>query len=139
MTDVYHEHAHRVTYAETDRMGFVYYANYLVWFEIGRTEYIRETGLAYAELEDMGFCLPVIEATCRYERPAKYDDVITIRTRVSEFKGIRLGFEYEVIRDGLTLARGTTMHAFMDKEGRPRKLPKDIRERLVRSIKREEI
>jgi acyl-CoA thioester hydrolase len=121
---------HRVTYAETDKMGFAYYANYLVWFEIGRTELIRASGLAYREMEDMGLYLPVIEASCRYKKPVKYDDLITIRTAVSEFEGIRLGFAYEIAVDGQTHAEGRTLHAFMDKDGRPRKLSPEMRERL---------
>jgi len=124
------EHQHRVTYAETDQMGFAYYANYLVWFEMGRTELIRASGLAYRELEEMGLLLPVIEASCSYQRPARYDDVVTIRTAVSEVKGIRLTFSYEVLRGGELLARGMTRHAFMDKNGRPAKLPKDIKSRI---------
>ena len=125
---------HRVTYAETDKMGFVYYANYLVWFEIGRTELIRASGLAYKELEEMGINLPVIEASCRYKKPVKYDDLITIRTAVSEFEGIRLGFSYEITRDGQVLAIGRTLHAFMDKDGRPKKLPADIKIRLSEAL-----
>ena len=125
---------HRVTYAETDKMGFVYYANYLVWFEIGRTELIRASGLAYKELEEMGINLPVIEASCRYKKPVKYDDLITIRTAVSEFEGIRLGFSYEITRDGQVLAEGRTLHAFMDSGGRPKKLPAEIKTRLTEAL-----
>jgi acyl-CoA thioester hydrolase len=86
------DHEHRVTYAETDQMGFVYYANYLVYFEIGRTEYIRSSGMSYKQLEDLGYMLPVLEASCKYHKPAKYDDILTIRTKVTDFKGIRLVF-----------------------------------------------
>ncbi len=125
---------HRVTYAETDKMGFAYYANYLVWFEIGRTELIRASGLAYKELEEMGLYLPVIEASCSYKKPAKYDDLITISTKVAEFEGIRLGFSYEIIRDGQVLAEGRTLHAFMDKDGRPKKLPAEVRARLSEAL-----
>lgn len=124
------DHEHRVTYAETDQMGFAYYANYLVWFETGRTELIRASGLAYKELEEMDLMLPVIEASCRYHKPARYDDLITIRTKVSEFKGIRLAFSYEVLRNGELLAEGMTRHAFMDKSGRPARLPKEIKNRI---------
>jgi len=130
----YHDHEHRVTYSETDKMGFAYYANFLVWFEIGRTELIRASGLAYKELEDMGYMLPVIEATCRYIRPASYDDLVTIRTSVSEFKGVRLGFTYEILRDGVKLAEGGTMHAFMDSAGKPKKLPQELRERIEKAF-----
>ncbi len=134
--DNHHDHEHRVTYAETDKMGFVYYGNYMVYFEIGRTELIRASGTAYKELEEAGFFLPVIEATCRYHRPGRYDDLLTIRTCVSEFKGIRLGFSYEVFREGELLAEGSTTHAFMDAEGRPRKLSREIKDKLETALKR---
>lgn len=126
----FHEHGHRVTYSETDQMGFVYYANFLVWFEIGRTELIRAAGLTYRELEEMGFMLPVIEASCRYHRPAMYDDFVTIRTRVTELKGVRMSFGYEIVKDGVVLAEGITRHAFMDKDGRPVKPPQEIKNRM---------
>jgi len=125
---------HRVTYAETDRMGFVYYANYLIYFEIGRTEYIRSSGMAYKELEDMGYMLPVLSAACKYIKPARYDDVLTIRTTISEFKGIRLGFSYEILREGIKLVEGTTSHAFVDNEGRPRKLTPELQEKIKKAL-----
>jgi len=128
------DYEHRVTYAETDRMGFVYYANYLIYFEIGRTEYIRSSGMAYKDLEDMGYMLPVLEASCKYLKPARYDDVLTIRTTISEFKGIRLGFSYEILRDGIKLVEGTTDHAFVDTEGRPRKLSPEIQEKIKKAL-----
>lgn len=130
----YFDHEHRVTYAETDQMGFVYYANYLVYFEIGRTEYIRSSGMTYRQLEDMGYMLPVLEASCKYLKPAKYDDILTIRTTISEFKGIRLGFSYEILRDGIKLVEGTTSHAFVDNEGRPRKLSPEIQEKIKMAL-----
>ena len=132
----FYDFPHRVTYAETDKMGFVYYANYLVYFEIGRTELIRASGLAYSELEDMDYNLPVIEESARYHKPARYDDLLTIRTWVSEFKGIRLGFKYEILRDDTVLAEGATLHAFMDKDGRPRKLSTEIKEKLAGLIEK---
>jgi len=129
----YHDSLHRVTYAETDRMGFAYYANYFVWFEVGRTELIRASGLPYRELEEMGLMLPVIEASCKYSSPASYDDLLTIRASVSEFKGIRIRFAYHIIKDGKTIAEGMTYHAFMDKDGRPRKVPAEVRERIEKA------
>lgn len=128
------DHEHRVTYAETDQMGFVYYANYLVYFEIGRTEYIRSSGMTYKQLEDMGYMLPVLEASCKYHKPAKYDDILTIRTAISLFKGIRLGFSYEILRDGIKLVEGTTSHAFVDTEGRPRKLSPEIQDKIKKAL-----
>ena len=131
----HHDFEHRVTYSETDRMGFAYYANYLVWFEIGRTELIRAAGLVYKDLEDIGYMLPVIEASCRFIRQVHYDDLLTIRTRVSEFRGVRLGFSYKIIKDGQVMAEGDTMHAFMDKDGRPKKLTREILDRLQKVFK----
>ena len=131
----FHDHPHRVTYSETDQMGYVYYANHLAWFEIGRTELIRATGLAYSEIEDMGYVLPVMEARCKYMIPAKYDDLITIRTRVTTFRGARIEFAYEIIRDGETLATGMTTHAFVDKDGRPKKPPEGLKERIDRAFR----
>jgi acyl-CoA thioester hydrolase len=124
------EHLHRVSYKETDRMGYVYYANYLVHFEIGRTEFMRQGGYTYRELEDAGYYLPVVNANCDYKKPALYDDLLTIRTSVTEFKGIRLAFGYEILRDGEVLAQGTTSHVFVDGDGKPKRLPVEIRERL---------
>jgi acyl-CoA thioester hydrolase len=115
--------SHRVTYVETDKMGFVYYGNYLTYFEIGRTELIRSLGRPYSELEDEGYYLPVIEASCRYMKSARYDDLLTIRTVVSECKGVRLGFKYEILRDNEKLAQGMTLHAFVDGQGKPVRPP----------------
>jgi len=89
----------RVRYAETDQMGIVYYANYLVWFELGRVELLRSLGLAYSRLEtDHGCILPVIEATCRYKSPARYDDEILIETRPAMLRGTVLKFSYRILR-----------------------------------------
>jgi acyl-CoA thioester hydrolase len=111
-------------------MGYVYYANYLVHFEIGRTEFMRQGGYTYRELEDAGYYLPVVNANCDYRKPALYDDLLTIRTSVTEFKGIRLAFGYEILRDGEVLAQGTTSHVFVDGDGKPKRLPGEIRGRL---------
>ncbi len=119
----------RVRYAETDKMGVVYYANYLVWFEIGRCEWFRQSGGTYQGLEAAGTVLPVIEAQCRYRRPARYDDEIEIVTRAKLLSPVRLRFEYEVTRRGEDepLAAGFTEHAAVDREGRPRRLPREVR------------
>lgn len=126
-----HDHPHRVTYAETDRMGFAYYGNYLTWFEIGRTEMIRASGMAYRELEDRGYMLPVTEAACRYHAPARYDDLVTIHTTLTEFKGIRMTFGYEILLDGIVLAEGVTKHAFTDRDGKPVKIGKDVKAMIL--------
>ena len=119
----------RVRYAETDRMGVVYYANYLVWFEVGRTEWLRETGWSYREMELDGVSLPVIEARCEYRQPARYDDEIEIGTRATLLTPVRIRFDYEVIRsrDQVLAAVGHTVHAALDPGGRPCRLPDRVR------------
>ena len=123
----------RVRYAETDRMGVVYYANYLVWFEVGRTEWLRETGWNYREMEREGISLPVIEAHCEYRQPARYDDEIEIRTRATLLTPARLRFDYDVVRagDDSVSASGHTIHAALDTNGRPCRLPDRVREILA--------
>jgi acyl-CoA thioester hydrolase len=123
----------RVRYAETDRMGVVYYANYLVWFEVGRTEWLRETGWSYREMEVAGVALPVIEAHCEYRQSARYDDEIEIVTRATALTPIRIRFDYEVVRaeDQAVVAIGHTVHAALDANGRPCRLPDRVRQLLV--------
>ena len=121
----------RVRYAETDRMGVVYYANYFVWFEVGRTEWLRETGWSYREMEREGVSLPVIEAHCDYRRAARYDEDIEIRTRATVLTPVRLRFDYELWRSGedhTPAAVGHTVHAAVDNSGRPCRLPSRVRE-----------
>jgi acyl-CoA thioester hydrolase len=115
----------RVRYAETDQMGVVYYANYLVWFEVARTDLLRDSGWSYREMETDGFALPVIEAHCEYKQPARYDDEIQIATTGTIVSPVRVQFAYEVSRpsDGQRLATGHTVHAVLDREGRPCRLP----------------
>jgi len=110
-------------------MGVAHHASYLVWFEAGRTELIRASGRSYAQIEQDGWLLVVVEARCRYLRPARYDDRLTIRTRLAALRGATLEFGYQVIRteDGELLAEGTTVHAAVDRTGRPRRIPQEIR------------
>jgi acyl-CoA thioester hydrolase len=119
----------RVRYAETDQMGIVYYANYFVWFEVGRTDLLREAGWSYRGMEDEGFALPVIEAQCAYRESAKYDDDIDIRTKGILVTPVRVRFEYDVVRaaDSAALASGHTVHAVLDRTGRPCRLPERAR------------
>jgi acyl-CoA thioester hydrolase len=123
----------RVRYAETDQMGVVYYGNYLTWFEVGRTDLLRQMGESYRKLEeDEGFYLPVVEAFCRYHRPARYDDLVDIVTRASRPSRARIQFDYQLSRaaDGELLAKGSTLHVIVDQDGRPRRLPKKLCELL---------
>jgi acyl-CoA thioester hydrolase len=123
----------RVRYAETDQMGVVYYANYLVWFEVGRTDLLRAAGWTYRDMEVDGFSLPVVEAHCAYRRPAKYDDEIEVRTTGAMLSPVRVQFTYEIVRvgDAATLATGTTVHATLDRAGRPCRLPDRVRTLFV--------
>src|ERR1700722_3761455 len=123
-------HQVRVRYAETDQMGIVYYANYLVWFELGRVGLLRSLGLAYSQLEKEHECiLPVVEATCRYRSPARYDDEILIETRPAMLRGSVLKFAYRILRKssqdkGRTLlAEGETVHVFCEEKFRRKPLP----------------
>jgi acyl-CoA thioester hydrolase len=120
----------RVRYAETDQMGVVYYANYLVWFEIGRVELLRSLGLAYSQLEkEHKLILPVVEANCRYRAPARYDDEILIQTRPEMLRGAVLKFAYRILRNGtdgaepVLLAEGETTHVVCDENMKKRMLP----------------
>lgn len=120
-----------VRYAETDMMGIVYHGNYLPWFEIGRTHLLREQGLPYRELEAAGYRLPVLEVNVRYRRPALYDDTITIVTTLREKPVLRIGLEYELYRGDELLATGSTLHAFIDREGRPVRPPPQFTARMA--------
>jgi acyl-CoA thioester hydrolase len=119
----------RVRYAETDQMGIVYYANYLVWFELGRVECLRSLGLAYSRLEQDHDCiLPVIESHCRYRAPARYDDEIVIETRPGLIRGSVIRFDYEVYRknhdkENELLAEGHTVHVVCDDQLNRKHLP----------------
>ena len=119
----------RVRYAETDKMGVVYYANYLVWFEVGRCEWLRSTGYSYDRLEADGTILPVIEAHCEYQRPFRYDDEVEIRARATLQSPARVRFDYDIASAGARepSARGWTEHCGVDPEGRPRRLPSMLR------------
>lgn len=123
----------RVRYAETDQMGVAYHGNYFAWFEVGRTDLLRGLGCTYRDLEAQDLRLPVIETRVRFARPARYDDELEIRTRLVEMTGVRLTFEYQVVRlgDQAPLAEGTTSHAAVDGSGRPRRLPEELRRVLA--------
>ena len=120
----------RVRYAETDQMGVVYYANYLVWFEVARTDLLRTLGWTYREMEQAGVFLPVIEAHCEYRRPARYDEEIEIRTSGRLCSPIRMEFVYDVVlkSTGEASASGRTVHAALGADGRPCRLPDRIRQ-----------
>jgi len=120
----------RVRYAETDKMGVAYHANYLVWFEVGRTDLLRTLGWTYREMEDSGVILPVIEAHCEYRQASRYDDELEIRTEGRLLSQVRIQFDYQVVRraDAVTTAKGRTVHAALDADRRPCRLPGRIRQ-----------
>ena len=114
----------RVRYAETDQMGVVYHANHIVWFEVGRVELFRGRGKSYHEMETDGYYLTVGEVQCRYHSPARYDDLLTVKTRIKSAGARIIKFEYEIVgEDGTRLATGETMHIVTGPDGKPRPLP----------------
>ena len=119
----------RVRYAETDQMGVVYHANYIVWMEVGRVEYFRAQGIRYRDLEQEGILLVVVEAHCRYHSPARYDEEVSIRTWVEEAgpRMIRFGYEMTDSLTGRHLATGETKHIFCGPDQKPKKLPEKYR------------
>lgn len=130
----------RVLYGDTDAGGVVYNANYLRYFEIGRTEFMRQRVCSYKEIENLGFVLPVIECWSRFKAPAFYDDLLHIETSVTEVSNLKCRFSYSILRheDGADrpklLVRGYTVHAAVTKEGRLTRLPEDILEKISRFV-----
>ena len=114
----------RPRYAETDQMGIVYYANYLVWFECGRSEYMRAVGMPYTELESRGYYFPVTEFQCRLTASSHYDEELVVHTRVQELKSRQLRYAYDVTRQEQLLASGTTTHMCVNDQQRPVRFPK---------------
>ncbi|MGH9796071.1 MAG: acyl-CoA thioesterase [Candidatus Acidiferrales bacterium] len=126
----FHETKLRVRYAETDQWGTVYHSNFFIWFEVGRVELMRSMGFTYKEMEEKDDShTVVVDVRCIYEKPARYDDVIRVRTWVAESKERTVRFAYEVFNDetGERLARGETLHVICDGQGRPRALPEKYR------------
>lgn len=124
----------RVRYAETDQMGVVYHANYLVWFEVGRVEFIRAMGLNYKEMEQQDGCMiAVVEATARYRASAKYDDELVVRTRLVAARSFVIKFRYEVVRveDDVLLCEGETVHVVLGTDMKKRRLPQKYAERFA--------
>ncbi len=120
-----HVHPLRVIYGDTDQMGVAYYANFLRWFEVGRNEYLRALGYPYTRLEEQGIVLPVVEVGCRYLRPAVYDDLLHIESRIEELGRVRVRFAYRIARASTdeTLATGFTVHGSLGRQGAPSRLP----------------
>ena len=123
-----------VRYAETDMMGIVYHANYLPWFEVGRTTLLKEIGVPYRKLEEEGFRLPVLEVSAKFIRPAVYDDTLAILTTVTARPLLRIRLDYEVKRGDELLATGTSVHAFVDRQGRPVRPPPWASEMIAKAF-----
>ena len=128
----YFDYERRVIYADTDKMGISYYANYFVWFEAARTEYFRALGLPYTECEKKGIFLPVVETGASYISPSTYDDVVVIRTSVTEFGKTTIRFEYRVFKkeDSKPVATGFSVHVFVDSKMKPIRVPDLIKDRV---------
>ena len=118
----------RVRYAETDQMGVAYYANYLVWFEVGRSEFCRHRGFCYADLENQGYKLVVTEVHCRYRNSARYDETVIIRTRLKGINKRMVTFGYQILRKGKeeVIAEGETRHLCLGSENKPKSLPPEF-------------
>jgi acyl-CoA thioester hydrolase len=123
----------RVRYAETDQMGVAYYANYLVWFEVGRSEFCRKRGFSYADLESSGHKLVVTDVHCRYRNSARYDETVIIRTRLKKLNKRMITFEYQILRQegNEIVAEGETDHLSLGSNGKPKILPEEFRTRLA--------
>lgn len=123
----------RVRYADTDQMAVVYYANYFVWLETARTEFLRSKGIDYRNIEkEKKLSLPVLEAYCKYKAPARYDDIILIRTKASRVKSSTLRFDYSLLnkKSGKLLAEAHTTHVFIDKNRKPVRMPQEVKNLL---------
>jgi acyl-CoA thioester hydrolase len=119
-----------VRYAETDMMGIVYHGNYLPWFEVGRTTLLKDCGLPYRELEAQGYLLPVVELGMKFHKPAVYDDLVTVITKLHERPLLRIRLDYEVRRGDELLVSGFTMHGFINKSGEPVRPPAAFTEKM---------
>lgn len=125
-----HETTIRARYEETDRMGVVYYSKYLVWFEVARTEFFRAKGVSYAELENEGIRLMVINSKCNYKAPVSYDDLITVKTRILSVRNTSLVFGYELHSKGRLISTGETTHVFTNENWKPIKIPQKVKESI---------
>ena len=123
-----HEIEIRVRYKETDPMGFLHHANYFTYFEIGRTELLRASGGSYRQMEESGLLVVVVKAECRFRRPAKYDDVLTLRTTIAGVSAAKIMHEYELSRNGESLAVGKITLAVVDRQGKVCRVPQWMQE-----------
>ncbi len=136
MKDFYVDSKFRVRYAETDAMRIVHHSSYIVWFEEGRSEFMRKIGLPYSKVEESGYFFTVVEVRAQYKHPAVYDEEVIVRTRLVEVKNRKVIFYYEVLRaeDERLLARGKSIHVSVDKDNRVVKIPQDYKALLSRFV-----
>jgi len=150
MSGKWHQHVLRVHYKETDQMAVVHHANYVSWFEIGRTEMMRDLGIAYRDMEALGLLLPVLDIKIEYHAPARYDDCIAVYTKLTDYSAVRLQYHYDIRRinktstykyfkepEGELLASGYTLHMWLNKQWRPARLDRlapDIYESLEQMV-----
>ena len=133
----HHDTTVRVRYAETDQMGVVYHANYLIWFEVGRVELMRALGIEYKRMESEDDChIVVVDVRCRYHASARYDEVVRVRTRIAESRNRTIRFSYEIFRDSdqELLSVGETLHVICGRNGKPKLLPEKYRAILGTSL-----
>jgi acyl-CoA thioester hydrolase len=124
----------RVRYAETDAMGIVHHAVYPVWMELGRSDFLRELGHSYAEWERRGVMMSVAELRVRYRAPARYDELVEVRTRLKEAGRRKVVFAYEILRDGVRLAEGESIHVVTGSDGRARVMPEDLLRLIAQAL-----
>lgn len=133
---VEHEITLRVRYADTDTMRVVYYANYFIWFETGRVELLRSRGIVYRDIEALGVFFPVVEACANYKAPARFDDELLVRTRITKIGETSVRFENEVYKLPAKelLCTGHTVHVVIGQDGKPQRIPDDFRSKLVGEV-----
>lgn len=131
-----HETEIRVRYKDTDRMGVVYYGNYLTFFEVGRAELMRDMGFPYSAFEKDGYILVVTEANAKYHANVGYDSLVTVKTRIGDISAVRVRFEYEIVDENRDLlVDGYTVHACVNTASRPMRIPADLRDIMMQNLK----
>lgn len=126
----------RVRYAETDQMRFVHHSNYIIWFEFARVELMKHYGFSYARLEDEGYMMPVLEINVQYFKPARFDELITIRAFISQMPRAKIKFEYEISNEqGALICRGSSLHSFMNQKDKAVKPPKEFLREMQKHFK----
>ncbi|MFC1868678.1 acyl-CoA thioesterase [Thermodesulfobacteriota bacterium] len=135
MENGWHSTMIRIRYKDTDRMGVVYYGNYLTFFEVGRAEYMRELGFPYSGLEDKGYSLVVVEAAVKYHANVGYDSMVIVKTSITDLRRVRVRFDYEIVsEENILLVKGHTVHACINSDLKPAKIPSGMMESMKERI-----